>query len=64
MFEKKVSSPKHVTDGKLHVKKTYLQVKACVTQAKSTKDLFRLLVTEQLNYSLKQMVIAYPNENL
>ena len=39
--------------------KTCLQIKACVTKARTTIDLFRLLVIEQSNDVLKQVVIAY-----
>ena len=53
----KVLSPEHITDGKVHVK-ICLQVKAWVTQARTTIDLFRLSVIEQSNYVLKQVVIA------
>ena len=45
----------YITYGKMHV----LHVNACVTQARTTMDLFRLLVTEQSNDVLKQLVIVY-----
>ena len=39
--------------------KTCLYVKACVTQARITIDLYKLSVTEESNDILKQVVIAY-----
>ena len=58
MYVWKVSSPEHIRDGKMHVK-FFLQVKACVTPARTTIDLYRLSATEQSNDVLKQVVIAY-----
>ena len=54
-----MSSPEHIIDGKMHVKKVFKYVKACVTQARTTRDLYKLSVTEESNDVLKQVVIAY-----
>ena len=55
-----MSSPEHITDGKMHLKNMFMcYVEACVTQTRTTIDLYRLSVTEQSNYVLKKVVIAY-----
>ena len=54
----KMASPEHIAEGKIRVK-TCLHVKACVSQARTTIDIFTLSVTEQSNDVLKQVLTAY-----